>query len=94
MLPRISKFANPRLCADTSFDREPEGSQIMTTPSGKIALVTGASCGTGRTDAADRGWYAAYWLILNRPKRPSFALGPVAMRVAVGIPILMAPHLA
>jgi hypothetical protein len=42
----------------------------------------------------DRGWYEAYCLTPNRPKRPSFALGPVAMRVAVGILILMAPHLA
>jgi len=50
----------------------------------------------GRADAvaADRGWYEACWLTPNRPKRPSFALGPVAMRVAAGILILMAPHLA
>jgi 3-oxoacyl-[acyl-carrier protein] reductase len=51
MLPRIPKSANPRLHPNASFDHEPEGSQIMTTLSGKTALVTGASRGIGRASA-------------------------------------------
>jgi NAD(P)-dependent dehydrogenase (short-subunit alcohol dehydrogenase family) len=51
MLPRIPKSANPRLHPSARFDQEPEGSQIMTTLSGKTALVTGASRGIGRASA-------------------------------------------
>jgi NAD(P)-dependent dehydrogenase (short-subunit alcohol dehydrogenase family) len=50
-LTRIRKSANPRLCLGVSADHEPKGYQIMTTLSGKTALVTGASRGIGRASA-------------------------------------------
>jgi hypothetical protein len=49
VLSRIPKSANGRLRPDTSFDHE--GSQIMTTLSGKTARATGALRGTGRASA-------------------------------------------
>ena len=63
MLPRVLKSANPRLRTDTSFDHEPERSQIMTTLSGKTALVTGASRGIGCASAVALGEAGAQVLV-------------------------------
>jgi len=46
-----------------SIDHEPEGSQIMTTLSGKTALVTGASRGIGRASAVALGKAGAQVLV-------------------------------